>query len=124
MESLIGFGKCTKGFFLSFFWYPTLFDLDFQAANIQSFYVCVYVQQWIASVIAVIANTFCVSVCARSCARQSFTYGSGEPAALCPSPPADAELVTVYWFGNIWHLYVVCSRLAEIYDKQSVTLAW
>lgn len=62
-----------------------------------------------------------------TCARQSFRYGGCKPAELRPSPPADAELAAVHWSSHIWHLEGVWSRwskLAEMWDKQSETLAW
>lgn len=41
-------------------------------------------------------------------------YRGREWAAACPSPPAEAELVTVYWLGNIRCLQGVCSRWSKL----------
>lgn len=72
MESLTGFGKCAKGFFFSFFWYPTLFDSDFQAANIQSFYVCVCATMNRLSYSANSKHFLCVCVCTLVCAPKFY----------------------------------------------------
>lgn len=52
-------------------------------------------------------------VCARVCACH-LRYGGTEWTAACPSPPAEAELVTVYWLGNIRCLQGVCSRWSKL----------
>lgn len=52
-------------------------------------------------------------VCVRVCACH-LRYGGTEWAAACPSPPAEAELVTVYWLGNIRCLQGVCSRWSKL----------
>lgn len=54
-------------------------------------------------------SVFCVHACA-CCLR----YRGREWAAACPSPPAEAELVTVYWLGNIRCLRGVCSRWSKL----------
>lgn len=65
------------------------------------------VRCWMTSLI--IALHFLINV-----VRWSLRHRSREWEAACPSPPAEAELVTVYWLSNIRCLQGVCSRWSKL----------
>lgn len=67
----------------------------------------------VTAMIMIMAHHFLIHF-ACMCVCWSLRYRSREWAAACPSPPAEAELVTVYWLSNIWCLQGVCSRWSKL----------